>query len=118
MVELIEAYQKRFAGQMFPETLLEILKDKNPLVKVKNVRSGVIIFTNNKVLKCAGEYYESLSNITPTRTSNLYLNCCHVRRTLGTEEVGYGNCKQCHAKCIMLERSQEIKRKQRKSKRR
>lgn len=112
MIQLVEAYKNNFVGRMFPEVLLKILHGEHPTVSVKDVRNGVIMFSDGRILKCTGDYYEPTGNILISKSANLFLKCRNVRRAFGLDDVGDTNCTLCHIRCISLEQSHEIVRKQ------
>jgi len=119
LVDIVEAYQKLFAGQMYPSQLLSALNGEDPDVKVKGVSSGVILFSNSKTLKCVNSYYENLQGTQPQlATRNLLLSCRNIRECLGVDlSVSDVQCVECHKKCLALLQSQEIKRKKQKRRR-
>ena len=119
MIDIADAYQKMFAGQMYPSVLLRILKGEDPIVTVKNVNNSVIMFSNGKILKCTNYYYQNLQETRPLMSNNLFLSCRNIRECLGINDiVGDLNCQQCHLQCIIRLQSHEIKRKLQKMKRR
>ena len=118
MVDIVEAYQKLFAGNMYPSQLLAVLKGEDPDIKVKGVSSGVILFSNNKTLKCVNSYYENLQGTQPQLSRNLFLSCRNIRECLGVDlSVGDACCEECHQQCLALLQAREIKRKKQKRRR-
>ena len=111
MIQLVEAYKSIFVGRMFPERLLKILRGEHPVVFVKDVRNGVIMLSDGQVLKCAGDYYETIGNTTVSNSANLFLKCRSVRKAFGLDNVSDTNCALCHIRCILLEQSHALKRK-------
>lgn len=110
MIQLVEAYRSTFVGRMFPERLLKILRGEHPTVSVKDIRNGVIMFSDGQVLKCTGDYYEPAGNVTVPKGANLFLRCRHIRKAFGLEDVGDTNCVLCHIRCLSLEQSHDLKR--------
>lgn len=118
MIQLVEAYKSMFVGRMFPDTLLKILKGDHPFISVKDVRNGVIMFSDGTVLKCTGDYYERADRTAVPKSANLFLKCRNVRKIFGLDDLGNTNCTACHIRCLSLEQSGNLKRRQKvKSKR-
>ena len=118
VLQLVEAYRSTFVGKMFPERLLKILKGEHPLISVKDVRNGVIMFSDGQVLKCTGDYYERVDGAAVPKSANLFLKCRNVRKTFGIDSVSDISCSLCHIRCLQLEQSHELKRKVRQKGRR
>lgn len=117
-MQLVTAYKNMFIGRMFPDTLLKILKGEHPLITVKDVRNGVIMLSNGTILKCVGDCYERLDKTVVPKNTNLFLKCRNTRKMFKLDDVDDTNCTTCHIRCLALEQSQSIKRRQRtKSKR-
>lgn len=119
MVDIVESYQKLFAGNMYPSQLLAVLKGEDPDIRVKGVSNGVILFSNSKNLKCVNSYYENLQGTQPQLSRNFFLSCRHIRECLGIDSsVGDACCKECHQHCLLLLQSHKIKRKKNRKRRR
>lgn len=117
MLQLIELYQSTFVGEMFPERLLEILKGYDPIIKVKDVKNGITMLTNGRILKCTGECYEKPNSIKNVKSNNIVIACRNVRRNLQLEDVDDFSCVACHIKCLeMLQDHSLIKRRNKRKK--
>lgn len=116
MLQLIELYQSTFVGEMFPERLLEILKGYDPIIKVKDVKNGIIILTNGHILKCTGEYYKRPNGIKDVKNNNIVIACRNTIRNLQLEDVCCFNCVACHVKCLELLQDHDLIRKKSKRK--
>ena len=120
MVDIVEAYQKLFAGKMYPSQLLRALQGEDPDIKVKGVSNSVIMFSNGELLKCTNSYYENLEGKQPALcTNNGFVSCRQVRACLGLRDiVNDVDCVECHIQCLKLLQAHKIKRKKRKQRRR
>ena len=112
-MRLIDAYKSGFVGKMYPDRLLKILRNEHPTVYVKNIVNGIMIFSDDAVLKCVGDYYES-----PTKgkgvnknQKNFFLRCRQIRKEYGLDNVNDVDCRACHILCILKEKTRELKRK-------
>lgn len=118
-MELVEAYQKMFAGSLFPSTLLEILAGRHPFITVTSCTAGVMVLSNGQVITCAGDYYKKPNAPDTVKSSNPYITCRSVRRNFDIEEeVPSTACKECHATCIQMCQEKLLERKKRKKRRR
>lgn len=111
-MQLIDAYKSGFVGKMYPDRLLKILRGEHPTVYVKNIVNGVMIFSDDAVLKCVGDYYERPSKNSGKNKSqkNLYLRCRQIRKEYELNDVSDVDCRACHVSCILKEKSRELKR--------
>ena len=111
-MQLVTAYKNMFIGRMFPDTLLKILKGEHPLITVKDVRNGVIMLSNGTILKCVGDCYERLDKTVVPKNTNLFLKCRNTRKIFGLNRIYDICCTTCHIRCMELEQSQILRRKQ------
>lgn len=112
-MQLIDAYKSGFVGKMYPDRLLKILRGEHPTVHVKNIVNGVMIFSDDAVLKCVGDYYENpeKGKTVNKNQKNLYLRCRSIRKSYGLDDIGDVDCRACHISCILREKTRELKRK-------
>lgn len=116
MLQLVELYQSTFTGEMFPEGLLEILKGYDPIIKVKDIKNGITILTNGRILKCTGECYERPNSIKNVKSNNIVIACRNTRRNLQLEDVDEFNCTACHIRCLEMLQDHDLIRKKNKRK--
>lgn len=119
MLQLVQVYKNMFIGRMFPDTLLKILRNEHPFITVKDTRNGVILLSDGTVLKCTGDCYELTDKtVVVPKSANLFSKCRNTRKIFGLNRIYDICCTACHIRCMELEQSQILRRKQKvKSKR-
>lgn len=72
-------------------------------IHIKNSGPGVIILSNNKIVKCVIDYYkyrdESKNN---KKSSTLSNQCYEVKRHFDLPVTGTKDCVSCHKMCLDL----------------
>lgn len=118
MIQLVDAYKSMLVGRMFPETLLKVLRGEHPLISVKCIRNGIMVFSNGQILKCVGDCYERTDKTKiPEPSANLFLKCRNTRKIFGLSDIGDTSCTACHVHCILLEQQHDFLKRKSKGKR-
>ena len=107
---LTEAYYKTFNdNQYYPVKIRQILDNQHSTIHIKTMKSGLIILTNGKLIKCVADYYQIPKEV---RSNNYAIRCNNIREFLGISQITtcYG-CDRCHSICIAKEINHELIRK-------
>lgn len=89
------------------EQLSEILSNRHGSLKVKSVSKGLIILNDNRIIKCAIEYF-----IRPDSVGNKKIKaanqCYYDQKSLGITGVTNYDCANCIRRCIQMKLSGEL----------
>jgi hypothetical protein len=107
-MELITEYLRSGIEEIPYKLLLDILDNKDT-VKVKTVASGMMVLSNNKVIKCASNYYKPAGE-TVALKKNFANNCFFAQKYLNMHGISNYECVRCHRMCLEKLEAKELKR--------
>jgi cbb3-type cytochrome oxidase cytochrome c subunit len=95
-------------GSISFQEYLDVLTNKNTSVRVKNSGNGILVFSDNTVIKCVKNYFAN-PNIPYTKTN--CKSCYDTMQTLGRAGIAVNQCHMCHLSCARAFESKELYRK-------
>lgn len=106
-MQILEAFQTSFVGKMYPSKLKRILRDLDS-VYVKKAANGVLVLSDNTVIKCVNQYY--MINVRSSSNSPL-VTCRNIKHAIGLDGIDICGCRACHLACLEREERNELTRK-------
>lgn len=111
-MNLIDYINRRNIAGLQREELRTVLIGMHPSLQVKFASNGVIMLTDNTVIKCVSEYYQNPnSNEDLKKYNNSTSKCYYVQRELNIENVPMNMCEMCHLRCLNMYEDKKLKRK-------
>lgn len=107
-MELIAAYLKTGIEEIPYKRLHDILYGSDA-VKVKTVAGGMMVLSNNKVIKCASIYYKPPGEVEAPK-KNFANNCFFAQKYLNIRGINNYECVRCHSACLKKYEDKELKR--------
>ena len=110
-MDLVTLYLSKQIGGLDENTLEQALLDTHASLRVKKSGQGMVMLSNNTILKCVNSYYKSpTAPDKKVKHSNAALQCHYAHETLGIVGVDVYQCSQCHLRCIAKRRRGELRR--------
>lgn len=89
-------------------TLENILRNRDMSTRIRTSGNGIVIFSDNSILKCVLNYYERVEKSNKKKTSNF---CYDTISGLKIKGVDINRCVDCHLECMEMLRDGKLKRK-------
>lgn len=106
-MNLVTLFNQRQIVGISEGTLRLILEDRFPEIHVKKSGNGLIMLSNNKIIKCVQEYY-TVPGKKKIQHSGIS-KCYKVQQEIGVlEEVSLNDCTRCHLACMRKKRQGEL----------
>jgi hypothetical protein len=105
-MDLIFKYINRGIEGYTDDELKRILFSEH-VVTVKNVANSVMLLSNDRIIKCAAEYYASETGVIVKR-KKVTNECFFIQKTLGIKSVANYDCKTCHMECLRMKRENKL----------
>lgn len=96
------------------DRLARILEGSDDKIEVKSVSAGIIILSNNKVIKCAENYFTKPGDpgLNKKKLKSANNMCFYTQVSLGlTGKVNNYRCVECLQQCLLMKNSGELVRK-------
>lgn len=91
--------------------LKSILEGTHPSISVRMASNGMVMLSNNTVIKCVENYYRNPnSHVDMKKHNNMTAKCYYVIEDLGLDGVSVNHCAQCHLRCLNKKGNKELQR--------
>lgn len=89
----------------------KVLIGDHESIGVKKYGQGILMLTNNTIVKCVGNYYKSIDDEgKKAKKSSAGLQCYNTQELLGVIGVDVYRCDLCHLRCMQKLRRKELRR--------
>lgn len=113
MISLTDWIKNRSIENVDLETLKNILQNTCTYADIEEMAIGVLVikstkdYLNEKIISCVANYYMLKDEEKKLKTSKIaYSKCLMVQNMLNIkQESKKPSCKECHLKCIYLEKA-------------
>jgi hypothetical protein len=109
-MDLITMLLKKNVGGFREDALESILRGDDEAVCVRTINHGMIVLSNNSIVKCVSNYYKLPGQTKMGKHNNAALQCHTVHTTFGIEGINVYQCAQCHLQCMSKKRQGELQR--------
>lgn len=101
---------KRIAG--LEESVFEqVLMGTHESLGVKKSGQGILMLTNNAIVKCVSYYYKNTDNQDKkAKKSSDGLQCYNTQEALGVTGIDIYQCSICHLRCMQKRKRKELHR--------
>ena len=110
-MNLVTMLNSRNIAGIQEDTLKSILRGQHPAISVKMAQNGMVMLSDNTIIKCVHEYYQNPeSTMDMKKYKNSPAKCHYVQENLGIEGVNNNRCAQCHLACMEMRDNKELRR--------
>ncbi|MED1125196.1 hypothetical protein [Bacillus atrophaeus] len=110
-MNLVTILNSRNIAGIQDDTLKSILEGSHPDISVKIGANGMVMLSDNTIIKCTGEYYTNPnSNVDLKKHKNSVAKCHYVIEGLGVDGVDVNQCTRCHLRCMEKRKGGALKR--------
>lgn len=93
------------------ETLKTILEGNHPGIEVRMATNGMVMLSDNTIIKCVSEYYRNPnSTVDMKKYKNSPAKCHYVMEDLEIDGVRMNRCASCHLRCLEKRKNKELRR--------
>ena len=104
-------YNGRLIGGLKEKEFREVLLGEHSSIRVRNSNRGLVILSNDAIIKCVSHYYATRSvKETKKRTKGSTHECYYVMKDFDIQGIELNNCLNCHIHCIDKRNKKELRR--------
>ena len=108
-MNLVDLYNGGFIVGLREKELEDILLNRHSMLAIKTESNGMLLLTNNKVVKCIRYYYKT-KEAPLKKTNSAAIQCYNIQQHFDIKDIGVFSCISCHLRCIQKRRRKYIKR--------
>lgn len=109
-MNLVTILNNRSIAGIQESELKIILEGNHPSIKLRMAANGMVMFTNNTIVKCVEEYYYNPNDPIDAKKLNQTAKCYHIIENLGLGGVDINRCGDCHLECLNKKNEGHIRR--------
>lgn len=110
-MNLVEILNGRNIAGVQESTLKTILEGTHPSIDVRMASNGMVMLSDNTIIKCVQEYYQNPNSFTDIKKHrNSTASCHYVQDHLDIKGVDINQCRLCHLRCMEMKANGELRR--------